>query len=139
SPPIPPQSPHTPAAAPPTPHGPDKPEPPRAPRSHTEPPCRSIPARESAETQTTSSGCASRPPAAPRKPAHKMQPAHPRTDQDETGPPSPLQRAPYFSLLGGTRFFNRRYIASVAYCSLSCETVPHISPARDRVFCPSVN
>src|SRR5260370_27899325 len=43
----------------------------------------------------------------------------------------------YFSLLCGTRPFNRRYIASVDYWSLSCETVPHISPARDRLFCPA--
>src|SRR5260370_11642279 len=44
----------------------------------------------------------------------------------------------YFSLLGGTRPFNRRYMASVEYCSLSCKTVPQISPARDRLFCPAV-
>src|SRR5271154_3650163 len=51
----------------------------------------------------------------------------------------PHQQRPYFSLLGGTNPFNRRYRASVAYCSLSCDTVPHISPTRDRFVCPKSN
>jgi hypothetical protein len=38
----------------------------------------------------------------------------------------------YFSLLGGAIPFNRRYSASVAYCSVSCCEVPHINPIRYR-------
>src|SRR5207253_6051484 len=44
-----------------------------------------------AETQTTSSGSASVPPAAPRKPAHTLQPAPPQTAQDRICHPSLLQ------------------------------------------------
>jgi hypothetical protein len=38
----------------------------------------------------------------------------------------------YFSLVGGAIPFSRRYIDSAEYCSLSCDTFPHSSPARDR-------
>src|SRR5579875_821701 len=44
--------------------------------------------------------------------------------------------AVYFSLLGGARPFRRMYSASVAYCSLSWETVPHSRPRRDRLPWP---
>src|SRR5216683_2780845 len=44
----------------------------------------------------------------------------------------------YFSLLGGTNPFSRIYSASVAYCSLSCDTFPHSSPTRDRFALPQL-
>src|SRR5208337_537716 len=47
--------------------------------------------------------------------------------------------AGYFSLLGGTMPFSRMYSASVAYCSLSCDTLPHAKPTRVRVTGPTVN
>jgi len=52
-------------------------------------------------------------------------------------PGTPLRSNNYFSLLGGVSPFNRRYSASVAYCSLSCDTVPHTNPTRDRFPCPA--
>src|SRR5258708_32262144 len=44
---------------------------------------------------------------------------------------------PYFSLVGGARPFNRRYIDSAEYCSLSCDTFPHSTPARVRFAGPT--
>ena len=44
---------------------------------------------------------------------------------------------PYFSAVGGTIFFSRRYVDSSAYCSLSCDTFPHAIPIRERLPCPS--
>src|SRR5258708_21374529 len=44
---------------------------------------------------------------------------------------------PYFSLLGGASPFNRRYIDSPEYCSLSCDTFPHSTPARVRFVGPT--
>src|SRR5258708_28945846 len=44
---------------------------------------------------------------------------------------------PYFSLVGGASPFNRRYIDSPEYCSLSCDTFPHSTPARVRFAGPT--
>ncbi len=74
------------------PDDPDKPEPPPASRSHTALPSHSTPTHESAETQTTSSGSVSVPPAAPSTPVQSPQSAPQQTDPDRTDPPSPLQR-----------------------------------------------
>src|ERR1700722_12327238 len=43
----------------------------------------------------------------------------------------------YFSLLGGTSPFSRIYRASVAYCSVSCVTVAHAIPSRERFAGPA--
>jgi hypothetical protein len=43
----------------------------------------------------------------------------------------------YFSLLGGTRPFSRKYNANVAYCSLSWETFPHSKLKRDPLNGPA--
>src|SRR6267378_8546713 len=44
---------------------------------------------------------------------------------------------PYFSLVGGASPFNRRYIDSAEYCSLSCDTFPHSTPALVRFAGPT--
>ena len=43
----------------------------------------------------------------------------------------------YFSAVGGTMSFSRRYVDSSAYCSLSCEAFPHAIPIRDRFLGPA--
>lgn len=56
-----------------------------------------------------------------------------RETETVTGP----SKVGYFSLLGGTSPFNRRYNARVAYCSLSWETFPHNMVKRDRFAGPA--
>ena len=76
-----------------------------------------------------------------RRPSHPGTAAHRHPDGRERRhhPDGQLADPRYFSLLGGTRPFSLMYNASVAYCSLSWDTLAHAKPMRVRVTGPRVS